>query len=43
MMEKKKGSLGNCMIKCETGEESFSDMTKTDCMERAKCFDSQIQ
>jgi hypothetical protein len=24
------------MIKCQAGEESFSDMTKRDCMERAK-------
>lgn len=36
MMEKKKESRGNCMIKCEAGEESLPDMTKTDCMERAR-------
>ena len=35
-MEKKKRPKGICVIKCEAGNESFPDMTKTDCKERAR-------
>jgi hypothetical protein len=35
-MEKKKRSTGFCVIKCEAGNESLPDMTKTDCMESAR-------
>jgi hypothetical protein len=35
-MEGKKRSKGICVIMCEGGEESFPNMTRGDCTEKAK-------
>ena len=34
-MEKRKQSRGICTIRCTSGTETFRDMTRKECMERA--------